>query len=155
MASRGQLEFPGFAPEVPDLTRYRWILANLSGGKDSQAMLVELMRHARAPGVVDRIVVVHADLGDAEWEGAVEPAAEHAAFYRLRFEVVARTGGGVIDRIEERGMFPSADNRWCTSDFKRGPVRPGPHLFDQRCMGGRPPLRAAHPARPGRPVDRP
>ncbi|MFH8872902.1 hypothetical protein [Streptomyces griseus] len=68
MASSGQLEFPGSAPEVPDLTRYRWILANLSGGKDSQAMLVELMRHARAPGVVDRIVVVHADLGDAEWE---------------------------------------------------------------------------------------
>ncbi|MER8267799.1 hypothetical protein ABT007_26770 [Streptomyces griseus] len=102
MASSGQLEFPGFAPEVPDLTRYRWILANLSGGKDSQAMLVELMRHARAPGVVDRIVVVHADLGDAEWEGAVEPAAEHAAFYGLWFEVVARTGGGVIDRIGAR-----------------------------------------------------
>ncbi|MEV5677040.1 phosphoadenosine phosphosulfate reductase family protein [Streptomyces sp. NPDC052179] len=123
MVSSGQLEFPGFAPEVPDLTRYRWILANLSGGKDSQAMLIELMRHARAAGVVNRIVVVHADLGDAEWEGTAELAAEHAAFYGLRFEVVARTGAGLIDRIEERGMFPSADNRWCTSDFKRGPVR--------------------------------
>ncbi|WP_228994688.1 phosphoadenosine phosphosulfate reductase family protein [Streptomyces sp. DH8] len=123
MVSSGQLEFPGFAPEAPDLTRYRWILANLSGGKDSQAMLIELMRHATAAGVVDRIVVVHADLGDAEWEGTAELAAEHAAFYGLRFEVVARTGGGLIDRIEERGMFPSADNRWCTSDFKRGPVR--------------------------------
>ncbi|QSS95432.1 phosphoadenosine phosphosulfate reductase family protein [Streptomyces sp. M54] len=76
-----------------------------------------------AAGVTDRIVVVHADLGDAEWEGTAELAAEHAAFYGLRFEVVARTGSGLIDRIEERGMFPSADNRWCTSDFKRGPVR--------------------------------
>jgi 3'-phosphoadenosine 5'-phosphosulfate sulfotransferase (PAPS reductase)/FAD synthetase len=125
MVSGGQLELalPGFGPEVPDLASYHWIVANVSAGKDSMAMLVELVAHARAAGVMNRIVVVHADLGDAEWEGTRGLAAEHAAAYGLRFEVVARTGSGLIDRIEERGMFPSADNRWCTSDFKRGPVR--------------------------------
>lgn len=119
MVSSGQLELalPGFGPEMPDLTSYRWIVANVSAGKDSMAMLAELVRHARAAGVMDRIVVVHADLGDAEWDGTRELAAEHAAFYGLRFEVVARNGSGLIDRIEERGMFPDADNRWCTSDL--------------------------------------
>ncbi|MDH6189147.1 3'-phosphoadenosine 5'-phosphosulfate sulfotransferase (PAPS reductase)/FAD synthetase [Streptomyces sp. CZ24] len=125
MVSSGQLELalPGFGPTAPDLASYDWLLANVSAGKDSQAMLAELVRHSRAAGVLDRIVVVHADLADAEWKGTRDLAAEHAAHYGLRFEVVARNGSGLIDRIEERGMFPSADNRWCTSDFKRGPVR--------------------------------
>ncbi|GGZ23439.1 hypothetical protein GCM10010387_15760 [Streptomyces inusitatus] len=123
MAGQLALDLPGFGPEVPDLASYHRIVANLSGGKDSIAMLVELLAHAEAAGVTDRIVVVHADLGDAEWEGTRDLAAEHAAAYGLRFEVVARTGSGLIERIEERGMFPDAENRWCTSDFKRGPVR--------------------------------
>ncbi|WP_432001610.1 phosphoadenosine phosphosulfate reductase family protein [Streptomyces sioyaensis] len=125
MTSRGQmsLELPG-VDDGPELASYRWILANISGGKDSMAMLDELARQADAAGVPrDRIVCVHADLGRAEWEGTRELAAEHAATYGLRFEVVSRTGLDLVDRIEERGMFPDASNRWCTSDFKRGPVR--------------------------------
>ncbi|MFF5573071.1 hypothetical protein [Streptomyces luteogriseus] len=62
--------------------------------------------HARDAGVLDRIVCVHADLGSAEWEGTKELAAEHAAAYGLRclrFEVVVRNGGDLIERIEERG----------------------------------------------------
>ncbi|WP_051710157.1 phosphoadenosine phosphosulfate reductase family protein [Streptomyces sp. NRRL S-350] len=110
-------------PEVPDLASYRWIIANVSGGKDSQAMLAELMLHATAAGVADRVVVVHADLGIVEWPGVRELAEEHARHYGLRFETVQRVGSNLIERVEERGMWPSADNRWCTSDFKRGPIR--------------------------------
>ncbi|MGC0418389.1 phosphoadenosine phosphosulfate reductase family protein [Embleya sp. AB8] len=117
------MDLPGLEPEVPDLTAYDWIIANISGGKDSLAMMYELARQARAANVMDRVVCVHADLGDAEWPGTRELAEEHAAFFGWRFEVVARNGSGLIDRIEERGMFPDASNRWCTSDFKRGPVR--------------------------------
>ncbi|MGW1989599.1 phosphoadenosine phosphosulfate reductase domain-containing protein [Embleya sp. NPDC001921] len=121
----GQLELalPGFEPVGPDLTEWDWIIANISGGKDSLAMMYELARQARAAGVMDRVVCVHADLGDAEWPGTKMLAAEHAAFFGWRFEVVSRNGSGLIDRIEERGMFPDASNRWCTSDYKRGPVR--------------------------------
>ncbi|MGW4720851.1 phosphoadenosine phosphosulfate reductase domain-containing protein [Nocardia sp. NPDC004260] len=43
--------------------------------------------------------------------------------YGLRFETVARRGPDLLDRIEERGRFPDAARRWCTSDFKRGPIR--------------------------------
>lgn len=117
------LFLPGIDDQVPDLASYDWIVVNLSGGKDSIAALYETVWAARDAGVLDRVVCVHADLGTAEWEGTRQLAAEHAAAYGLRFEVVARNGADLIDRIEERGMFPDAANRWCTSDFKRGPVR--------------------------------
>ena len=32
------------------------------------------------------------------------------------------SGKTLLDRIEERGRFPSASVRWCTSDFKRSPI---------------------------------
>jgi 3'-phosphoadenosine 5'-phosphosulfate sulfotransferase (PAPS reductase)/FAD synthetase len=72
--------------------------------------------------VVERIVVVHADLGRVEWAGTKELAAEQAAHYGHRFEVVARPQGDLLDHIEARGMFPDSKNRYCTSDHKTGQV---------------------------------
>ncbi|MFJ1757620.1 phosphoadenosine phosphosulfate reductase family protein [Kitasatospora sp. NPDC088134] len=120
---QGAFDLVELRTEVPDLASYDVILMNVSGGKDSQAALAELVLHATAASVMDRIVVVHADLGMVEWPGVRELAAEHAAHYGLRFEVVRREGSSLVERVEERGMWPSADNRWCTSDFKRGPIR--------------------------------
>ncbi|WP_017541555.1 phosphoadenosine phosphosulfate reductase domain-containing protein [Nocardiopsis halophila] len=115
---------PGTAPA---LTAYDVVLVNVSGGKDSQAALDVTMEAARTAGVADRVVVVHADLGEAEWPGTRALAEEHAAHYRARFEVVARRSGGavetILERTEKRGKWPDAARRWCTSDHKRGPVR--------------------------------
>lgn len=112
---------------VPNLADYGVILVNISAGKDSQACLDVVVAAARAAGVEDRVVAVHADLGDAEWEGVPELAAEHAAHYGLRFELVSRQRNGqietILDRVAQRGLFPDAARRWCTSDHKRGPVR--------------------------------
>jgi len=121
------------APPVPDLASYDIILINISGGKDSQAALDETVRAADAVGVRDRIVTVFCDLGDEdEWPGTRELAAEHAAhYYGLRHEVVRRevkTPGGqrvqqtLTDHIEQRGKWPDAARRYCTSDLKRAPV---------------------------------
>ncbi|GAA3225170.1 phosphoadenosine phosphosulfate reductase domain-containing protein [Nonomuraea helvata] len=107
----------------PDLASYHRILINISAGKDSQAALDAVVKAAKAAAVADRLVAVHADLGPMEWPGVRELAAEHAAHYNLRFEVVRRNGSNLLERIKERGMFPDSQNRWCTSDFKRGPVR--------------------------------
>jgi len=106
----------------PDLSRYQIIVVNSSAGKDSQAMLDYVVEQADAAGVRDRIVVVHADLGRIEWPGTRELAERQAQHYGVRFEVVRRKGSDLLGRIEERGMFPDARNRWCTSDFKRTPV---------------------------------
>lgn len=111
----------------PELADYDVILVNSSAGKDSQASLDVVVQAAREAGVLDRILVVHADLGDNEWPGTSELAAEHAAHYELPFESVRRERDGnvdtILDRVDERGMWPDARRRWCTSDHKRAPIR--------------------------------
>lgn len=108
----------------PDLTSYDVILVNSSAGKDSQASLDVTVEAARAAGVLDRLVVVHADLGRVEWPGTRGLAAEHAAHYGLPFETV-RNGSwrDLLHRIEGRGMWPGMATRFCTSEFKTGQVR--------------------------------
>lgn len=112
---------------VPDPAAYDWLLVSSSAGKDSQASLDVTVAAARTADVLDRVVVVHADLGDAEWEGVPDLAAEHAAHYGLRFELTRRQRNGkhytILDHTEARGKWPSSQQRWCTSDFKRGPIR--------------------------------
>ncbi len=117
---------------VPDLSFFDVVVANISGGKDSQTMLRQLVAAAVAAGFpLPRIVCVFADLGAAdEWPGTAEIAAAHAARYGLRFILVRRNapggGGGsqgLLEHIWDRGLWPDADNRYCTSDLKRGPVR--------------------------------
>ncbi|WP_280426780.1 phosphoadenosine phosphosulfate reductase family protein [Nocardia carnea] len=107
-----------------DLRFYDIILASISGGKDSQATLDVIVEAASAAGVLDRVWTVHADMGRAQWKGTTALAAEHARHYGLsdRHRTVRRTGGDLIARILERGMFPGPKFRWCTSDFKRGPI---------------------------------
>ncbi len=113
---------------VPNLADYDVVLGNSSAGKDSQAMLDVVVEAARAADVLDRLVVVHADLGDNEWPGTAQLAAEHAAQYGLRFEIVSRQQDDgevetILRRVSARGMWPDAARRWCTSDHKRGPIR--------------------------------
>ena len=131
---------------VPDLASFDVILVNISAGKDSQAALDVTYRAAAAAGVTDRLVTVFCDLGDLdEWPstaelglierygdqpGARDLAAQHAAHYGIRHEVVFRTvstpGGEVqqslSEHIEDRGMWPDQARRYCTSDMKRAPV---------------------------------
>lgn len=101
-------------------------VANHSGGKDSQAMLIRLLE--RVPP--DQIIVVHASLGEAEWPGALEHAAEQARAAGLPF-IIARAVKTFFDMVEHRfkvrpgpnsPCWPSASNRQCTSDLKRGPI---------------------------------
>lgn len=117
-----------------DLTEYDIILINTSAGKDSQTMMRKVVGLAMEQGVLDRVTAVHADLGRVEWEGCPELAAKQAAHYGLRFEIVERTQNDLLDHVlslhadrsakgDDRVPWPDRNNRWCTSDHKRGPVR--------------------------------
>lgn len=121
---------------TPDLTTYDLIVVNSSGGKDSQAMLDKVVKAAKAAGVLDRVVVLHCDLGRVEWAGTRELAERQADHYRLPFQVRRKTGGDLLDQVWERHLklkakaeregldrvapaWPSSAARYCTSDNKR------------------------------------
>ena len=108
--------------DAADLTQSDIVLLNSSAGKDSQAQTDVIATRAALQGVVDRLVVVHCDLGRVEWKGTKELAQEQAEAYGLRFEVVARDQD-LLDQIESRGRFPGAGlARYCTSDNKTAQV---------------------------------
>ena len=89
-----------------------------SGGKDSQAMTILLSRIVPR----DRLVAVHAPLGEVEWPGTIEHIeATLPVGVPLIFAPVA-SGKTLLHSIEERGRFPSPSVRWCTSSQKRGPI---------------------------------
>lgn len=106
-----------------DLTEFDKIVINTSAGKDSQAMTDYVCRLARQQKVLDRVVLIHADLGPrVEWKGTKELAEEHARHYGVPLVVVQRSKGDLLTQVEERGMWPDNQNRFCTSDQKRDQV---------------------------------
>lgn len=91
-------------------------VVNHSAGKDSQAMLLKL-REAGVPD--DQLLLIHADLGEIEWSGNVEHIQQHSFGLPL---IIAKSKRGLLQMVEERGMWPSPQQRQCTSDLKRGPI---------------------------------
>lgn len=106
----------GPPPEIFKLIRRGfYFVVNHSGGKDSQAMYLLIRQHVPAA----QIIIVHADLGEVEWGGAVEHIVKTTNGEPLH---ICRSRRGLLQMIEERGMFPSPKQRQCTSDLKRGPI---------------------------------
>ncbi|MFB9991259.1 phosphoadenosine phosphosulfate reductase family protein [Deinococcus oregonensis] len=122
-------------------------VVNHSGGKDSQAMLIEVLRLVPAA----QVLVVHATLGEAEWPGALEHAQQQAEDAGVPFRV-AQSVKTFFEMVEHRfkvrpgpnsPCWPSASNRQCTSDLKRGPIerevrryaKEHGHLRIVGCMG--------------------
>lgn len=91
-----------------------------SGGKDSQAMYSEL----KDVIPTDQLVVVHAGLGDVEWKGVQEHIIANSQ-HEVHVVTAVRKDGGkktFLEMVEQRGKWPSAAYRQCTSDLKRGPI---------------------------------
>jgi 3'-phosphoadenosine 5'-phosphosulfate sulfotransferase (PAPS reductase)/FAD synthetase len=102
--------------EVRELiARGALFVVNHSGGKDSQALYLFLREHVPAA----QLVIVHADLGAVEWAGAIGHILATTDGERL---VTCQAARGLLQMIEDRGMFPSPQQRQCTSDLKRGPI---------------------------------
>ena len=92
-----------------------------SGGKDSQAMYA----HVRTLVPHEQIIVVHADLGEVEWEGI----QDHIRATILHPLNVVRARKTFFEMVRERfrnrpdvPSFPASSTRQCTSDLKRGPI---------------------------------
>jgi 3'-phosphoadenosine 5'-phosphosulfate sulfotransferase (PAPS reductase)/FAD synthetase len=89
---------------------------NHSGGKDSQAMTSVLRRIIPA----DQLVVIHANLGEVEWPGVVDHIK--STIGDLPLIICKNENKTFLEMVEHRGMFPSPQQRQCTSDLKRGPI---------------------------------
>ncbi len=92
-----------------------------SGGKDSQAMYAELFSIVPR----DQLIVVHADLGEVEWEDVQDHII---ANIRHPLNVV-RAPKTLFEMVRHRAntrpdvpSFPSSAQRQCTSDLKRNPI---------------------------------
>ena len=90
-----------------------------SGGKDSQSMTILLSR------IVPRaqLVAVHAPLGEVEWPGTIEHIEATLPVGVPLILAPVASGKTLLERVEERGLWPSNSARWCTSDFKAGPIQ--------------------------------
>jgi 3'-phosphoadenosine 5'-phosphosulfate sulfotransferase (PAPS reductase)/FAD synthetase len=107
---------------IPDLASYDIVEISSSGGKDSLAMAAYVAWLLRQAGLLDRGVVVHADLGRVEWPGTPALVAAQAAHFGLRFLKVRRAAGDLLQHVEAYGKWPTPTTRYCTADAKRGPI---------------------------------
>jgi 3'-phosphoadenosine 5'-phosphosulfate sulfotransferase (PAPS reductase)/FAD synthetase len=105
---------------TPNLADYDLILLNTSGGKDSSVAALKVTKLAEEQGVKDRLLLVHATFGE-EWPGVIDIVHKQAAQLGVPVEVVGR-GEDLLDYVRRRGMWPSSQARYCTSDFKRAPI---------------------------------
>ena len=94
------------------------VALSTSGGKDSQAMTVLLSRIVPR----DQLVAVHAPLAGVEWPGTIEHIRATLPSGVPLILAPVSSGKTLLDRVEERGMWPSNKARWCTSDHKRSPI---------------------------------
>ena len=88
---------------------------NHSGGKDSQAMTIKLRKIVPA----ERILVIHADLPEADWPGTWDHVVNTCDGLEIQQVVAVKT---FFDMVRHRQMWPSPKYRQCTSDLKRGPI---------------------------------
>ena len=121
-------------PEIAELKDQNALfVVNHSAGKDSQAMMLHLLRL----GIPEaQMIVIHADLGDVEWDGNIEHIQATIPDVPL---LTAEAKSSFWDMVERRQMFPSPSTRQCTSDLKRGPIEREVRRFlkDHPEFGGR------------------
>ncbi|REC40572.1 phosphoadenosine phosphosulfate reductase family protein [Chryseobacterium sp. 5_R23647] len=110
-----------------NLNDYDLIIINSSGGKDSLVTIWEVNRLAKEQNFDStKIIVSHQDLGKMEWKGTKELVKAQADLFGYDVYYSKRRDKNgyeetLLEYIERRKMFPSNKQRYCTSDFKRGP----------------------------------
>ncbi len=133
---------------LPNLTSYDAIVVSTSGGKDSVTSLRLVADMARQVGVLDRVLAVHADLGELEHDGTLALVQRQCKALGIPLEVVKyRRFDGVeetiLEHVERIGRTPGRGTQFCTSDHKRGPIwrvfrRLGNEALARHDHGGQP-----------------
>lgn len=93
-----------------------------SGGADSQATLAVLKRL----GLLDKVVIVHSDLGEMEWE-EMKPWIEKNSF-GLPCHVV-QADFDFFEMVRKYNRIPSGMNQFCTDMLKTEPIKEFNHQW--------------------------
>ena len=102
-----------------DLSQFDQIWLNLSGGKDSQTLALQMVDLAGRQGVCGRLRAVHSDTG-AEWSCTRSVVQDLCRRLEIPLEIVTPKVT-IPDYIEKRQYFPSMRCRFCTS-IKTGAI---------------------------------
>lgn len=106
---------------------YNLIIINSSAGKDSLCAIWEVCRIAQEQKYpFEKIFISHQDLGSMEWKGTKDLVQKQADLFGLQALFIKRINNkgkeeDLLHYVERRGKWPSNKQRFCTSDFKRGP----------------------------------
>lgn len=101
--------------ELPAEVKGLPVVASVSGGKDSTALILAL----REAGIPFRAV-----FADTQWEAPETYAYLDLLRERLDLEIaVVGVEGGMIEKIRHRAGFPARQGRWCTRELKIEPLR--------------------------------
>jgi 3'-phosphoadenosine 5'-phosphosulfate sulfotransferase (PAPS reductase)/FAD synthetase len=91
------------------------LFINHSAGKDSQAMLAAVHK----AGFKGKIVIVHADLGEMEWEPMHHFIESNSFGYEVH---VVKPPMDFFQLCKRYNRLPSGLARFCTSDMKTQPI---------------------------------
>jgi DNA sulfur modification protein DndC len=110
---------------------------NQSGGKDSTRMLGFVRE--RLPEATTFAVMADTGFEHQRPTSATNFARDRCAEFGVSLTVVRNARRNYLEMVEQRGVFPSAQYRQCTSDLKRGPIekyiRTLPYRLISNCMG--------------------
>lgn len=110
-----------------NLHEYDIIIINSSGGKDSLVALWDMARRIKKQNYPKvKVFVSHQDLGSVEWLFTKELVKHQADLFGFQTVYSKRRNKAgyeetFLEYVVRRGKWPSNKQRWCTSDFKRGP----------------------------------
>lgn len=108
------------------------LFVSISGGKDSQAMLVTLAEMHRERAWKSGLFAIHADLGRTEWKESLPHCQRLCDELGIHIAVVRRPQGDLLQEIQDRqakltgtgrSAWPSATQRYCTADQKRNQIQ--------------------------------
>lgn len=107
------------------------LFVSISGGKDSQAMLTALARVHADRGWRCGLFAIHADLGRTEWKQSLPHCQKQCDELGIFLKIVSRPQGDLLQEIQDRqakltgtgrSAWPTATQRYCTADQKRGQI---------------------------------
>jgi len=110
-----------------NLHDFQLIIINISGGKDSSCAIWQMVHMANSQGYpLSNMVISHQDLSDSEWPGTTELVKKQASFFGLKLYISRRRNKDgreetLLEYVKRRKKWPSNNQRYCTSDFKRAP----------------------------------